>query len=170
MSSMGPKNPPPSSGRSAQDSHVELPLDPDSTRPLHRQPASWAWVFLGGIVGTGLRWLIEQAMPTPPGTWPWATFVINVAGAFVLGALLEALAIAGPDIGWRRRIRLFGGTGLCGAFTTYSTLALEVSLLGHHGASMIGVAYGMGSIIAGFAAAWLGIATSARLTRAGSVS
>jgi CrcB protein len=170
---MGPERPtdkPAEAVRSQQDSHIELPLDPDSARPLHLQPTAWVWVFAGGVVGTGLRWLIEQALPTAPGAWPWATFIINVGGAFVLGALLEALAIVGPDAGWRQRVRLCGGTGLCGAFTTYSTLALEVSLLGRHGDVVLGVAYGVCTVVAGIIAAWTGIAVAGRLSRTWSVS
>lgn len=151
--------------RTTPDPHAELELDPDAPRPLHLRPAAWAWVFAGGLVGTGLRWLIEQALPTAPGHWPTATFVINIAGAFILATLLELLAIAGPDAGWRQRIRLFGGTGLCGAFTTYSTLALEVSLLGRHGDVVIGVAYGASSVVAGIVAAWAGIVLAGLLTR-----
>jgi fluoride exporter len=157
-------------GAERQDSHTELPLDPDSARPLHLRPTAWAWVFAGGVIGTGLRWLIEQAVPTSPGAWPWATFVINVAGAFVLGALLETLAMVGPDAGWRQRIRLFGGTGLCGAFTTYSTLALEVSLLGRHGDVLLGVVYGVCTVVLGIIAAWTGIVAAGRLSRTWSES
>ena len=72
----------------------------------------------------------ETLLPFEGAGWPWATFMINLAGAFILGALLEGLARSGGDTGWRQRVRLFAGTGFCGAFTTYSTLALEVSLLG----------------------------------------
>ncbi|KMO82513.1 fluoride efflux transporter FluC [Mycolicibacterium chlorophenolicum] len=145
------------------DVHAELPLDPDAPRPLHRTPSTWAWVFAGGFVGTGLRWFIELAVPTVDGTWPWATYVINVGGAFILGALLEALAVIGPDAGWWQRIRLFAGTGVCGAFTTYSTLALEVSLLARDGAPWLGVAYGLSSVIFGVGAAWAGITSAGRV-------
>ena len=147
------------------DAHAELPLDPDVPRLLHRQPSAWAWVFLGGMIGTGLRWSAEQLVPTASGGWPWATFAVNVCGAFVLGALLEMLAVFGPDAGWRQRIRLLVGTGLCGSFTTYSTLALEVSQLGRHGVPFLAMAYGLASVVLGLAAAWAGIAGAGRLTR-----
>ena len=147
------------------DPHAELPLDPDATRPLHFRPEVWAWVFAGGMVGTGLRWLIEQAVPTADGGWPWATFMINICGAALLGALLETLAVVGPDDGWRRRVRLFGGTGLCGAFTTYSTLALEISSLGRHGVPWVALGYGLSTVVLGFTAAWAGIAAAGAMAR-----
>jgi len=89
------------------DSHSELPSDPDvaarSSRPLHLRPSSLAWVFAGGVVGTALRYYGETVLPHDGAAWPWATFLINLAGAFVLGALLEALARLGDDSGWRLR-------------------------------------------------------------------
>lgn len=155
--------PKPDADHSAHDSHDELPLDPDAPPPLHFRPEAWCWVFAGGIVGTGLRWYIERWAPTPALGWPWATYVINIAGAFVLGALLETLPVLGTDSGWRQRTRLFAGTGLCGAFTTYSTLALEVSLLGRNGVPWVGVAYGVSTVVLGIVAAWAGIAAGRSL-------
>ncbi|MDL9936815.1 CrcB family protein [Gordonia sp. ABSL1-1] len=160
-----------------RDSHPELPFDPDTdadpaTRvPLHRRPTILLWVFAGGLLGTGLRAWIEELWPTGAGQWPWATFLINVAGAFVLGALLEGLGAAGNDEGWWLRARVFAGTGICGAFTTYSTFALEVSLLGRDDAFGLAIGYAVGSVVAGVLAAWLGIALSGRFVRSsGTVS
>ncbi|AZG48605.1 fluoride efflux transporter CrcB [Gordonia insulae] len=136
----------------------ELPIDPDTPpRPLHLQPSALVWVFCGGIVGTGLRYWIEALWPTPDAGWPWATFVINLSGAFLLGALLGGLASLGADDGWRQRIRLLVGTGMCGSFTTYSTFALEISLLGRDGAWPTAVAYAVVSVVGGVLAAWVGI-------------
>ena len=159
-------------GRPTRDSHDELPLDPDSPPPLHFRPEALCWVFGGGVVGTGLRWYIEQLAPAPADGWPWATYIINLVGAFVLGALLETLAVLGADSGWRQRTRLFAGTGLCGAFTTYSTLALEASHLGRHGVPWIGVAYAVSTVVLGIVAAWAGIAAGRSVAgrRSGSVA
>ena len=123
------------------------------------------WVFCGGVLGTALRFAGETLLPFEGAGWPWATFMINLAGAFILGALLEGLARSGGDTGWRQRVRLFAGTGFCGAFTTYSTLALEVSLLGNRGHIAVAVGYGLGSVVAGVVAAWLGIVSAAEVHR-----
>ena len=151
------------------DSHPELPGDPDvmAARPLHLRPASLAMVFAGGLLGTGARYLIEQAYPFHPPQWPWATFLINLAGAFALGIVLEALARMGDDTGRRQRFRLFFGTGFCGSFTTYSAFALEASLLGRDGDVVVAVAYMATSVILGVVMAWAGIAvaTKARVSR-----
>ena len=155
----------------ARDSHLELPVDPDvsarPTRPLHLRPSALVWVFAGGVVGTALRYLVENLLPHDAAGWPWATFLINLVGSFVLGCLLEGLARLGDDSGWRQRTRLCAGTGGCGAFTTYSTFALEAVQLGRHGHVATAVGYGVASVIGGVAMAWLGIVVASGIRRRG---
>lgn len=140
--------------------HDELPFDPDSPegppRPLHLRPAAIALVFVGGVAGTAVRLLAEETV-RPWGGWPVATFTVNLLGAFALGALLEVLARRGPDTGWRLRSRLLGGTGFLGAFTTYSSLAVETDLLGRDGRPGVALLYAVGSVVVGFLACALGI-------------
>ncbi len=138
---------------------------PRGLRPLHARPGLIALVALGGALGALLRYGVARALPTEPGTFPTATFVTNLAGAFALGVMLEALARFGPDEGGRRLARLALGTGVLGAFTTYSTLAVEVTVLGRDGHGGLGAGYGFGSALAGFVAAALGIAVAAAATR-----
>jgi fluoride exporter len=117
-------------------------------------------VAAGGFVGTAARYGLTLLEPARSGTWPWPTFIANLAGAFVLGALLQGLARSGPDAGWRQRIRLLLGTGFCGALTTYSTLATEADLLvrshdrwlalGYLGTTLVG---GLVATVGGVAAA-----------------
>lgn len=121
------------------------------------RPASIALVALGGVVGTAARYGFELAVPTPSGGWPWATFVVNLAGAFVLGALLEALARSGVDVAVQRRIRLLAGTGFCGSLTTCSTIAVEIDLLVRDHESAKAIAYLAASLVAGIAVTAAGI-------------
>lgn len=77
-----------------------------------------AAAVIGGMVGTGLRLGLGEALPTAT-----AVLVANLLGAFALGLLFAALR--------RRRlggsgIWTFLGPGLLGAFTTFSALQLEV--------------------------------------------
>ncbi|SNS80269.1 fluoride efflux transporter CrcB [Rhodococcoides kyotonense] len=139
-----------------------MPILENEPRPLHLQPVALILVFVGGVVGTLARYAIETAIPHRSPDWPIATFAINIVGAFVLGLLLEALARRGPDVGARQRLRLLAGTGFCGAFTTYSTLALEAVLLTRDGHSVTALAYGASSVIVGVLAAWAGIVVAAR--------
>ncbi|WP_132992388.1 fluoride efflux transporter FluC [Gordonia zhaorongruii] len=125
--------------------------------------ADLGWVFLGGLGGTALRWSAEEAWPLHDGHWPVGTTVVNVMGAFLLGLVLETLVRMGPDHGVRRRIRLAAGTGFCGALTTYSAFALELSVLGKGGHVVIAVAYALVTVLAGIAAVVAGIALARRL-------
>ena len=121
-------------------------------------------IVLGGSLGTCGRALQEGAFPPSPGGWPWATFGANLAGALLLGLLLEALARTGPDTGWRRRARLTVGTGLLGGYTTYSTFAVEVSQLSREAPYLLGAAYAVTSVLLGLAAAAAGFAIARRFT------
>jgi CrcB protein len=157
------------SARGAADSHPELPVDSDSLTPKapHAQPRLLALVAVGGAVGASLRYGLASVLPTAPDGFPTATFVTNVSGAFLLGALLELLARLGPDHGGRRLVRLGLGTGVLGAFTTYSTLAVEVTELGRDGHVPLGLLYGLASAAAGLLAAAAGIAVAALGHRGG---
>lgn len=128
------------------------------TRPIHVRWRYLALVALGGTIGSALREGLVLAFPTTG--FPTTVFIINIVGAFVLGALLEGLSWGGPDEGGRRAIRLFGGTGVLGGFTTYSALATSsAQLLAEHWGT--GITYAALSLVAGYAASWLGIIAAA---------
>ncbi|CCH87493.1 Camphor resistance CrcB protein [Modestobacter italicus] len=133
-----------------------------AVRPAHSRPLLVLAVAAGGLLGTPVRYAVGRWLPTPAEGWPTATFLVNVAGAFLLGLLLEALARRGPDVGRRRALRLFAGTGFCGALTTYSTLAVEVDLLADADRWTTALGYGVASVVAGLAAAAAGIAVAGR--------
>lgn len=118
-------------------------------------------VLAGGFLGAAARELVAQALPHRAGTLPWATLAVNLSGALVLGALLEALVRAGEDTGIRRRIRLTAGTGFLGAFTTYSTFAVESDLLIRAGHGAAAVAYLALTVVGGLAAVVAGVAAGA---------
>jgi CrcB protein len=153
----------------AGDRHPELPIDPDAgaVRPLHLHPAAVLAVGAGGLLGAAARYGLVRAWPVKAHGWPTATFTANLAGALVLGILLEALARRGPDTGRRRQIRLFAGTGFCGAFTTFSSLAVESDLLIRSHDRALAVGYLVASVLAGVLATAAGIALAARFTRPG---
>jgi CrcB protein len=122
-------------------------------------------VVLGAAVGAPARYLTDRmvqqwrgrltrrrpARPAPGAVGiPWGTFVVNVAGSFILGAV-AASGADGPVVALL-------GVGFCGALTTYSTFGFEtVRLLevGAYGSALANVA---GSIGAGLAAAMGGAA------------
>ncbi|MGB7963938.1 MAG: CrcB family protein [Propionicimonas sp.] len=132
------------------DSHALPGLSPGR---LPLRPAWLGLIVAGGSVGTAARAWLDVTFTPAAGQWPWVTFWINIGGAFLLGALLELLTGTGPDHGWRRGVRLGLGTGLLGGFTTYSTLANQTFQLLSTGHALIGVGYGVGTVVAGLAAA-----------------
>lgn len=79
-------------------------------------------MLLFGGLGAALRFFVDGELShrfRPRAPWP--TIVINVIGSFVLGAL----AAAAVRHGLSADLRLIGGTGLCGGFTTFSTAMVE---------------------------------------------
>ncbi|WP_374108545.1 CrcB family protein [Isoptericola sp. S6320L] len=136
-----------------------------SPRPPHRDLRLLGLVAVGGAVGSCLRYAVSLALPAEPGGWPWATFAVNVVGAFALGWLLEALAVHGRETDRLRRLRLFGGTGVLGGFTTYSSLALDVETLLSGGQWHTALAYGGATLLLGLVAALLGVLAGLRTSR-----
>lgn len=129
-------------------------------RAMHLRPRILALVAAGGTVGTAAREGVSLAIPDIGGL-PLAILTVNLTGAFALGLLLEALARRGPDTGGRRLLRLALGTGFCGGFTTYSTLALGTAALLQAGAGGLGIGYAFGSVLLGAVASWAGVAVGA---------
>lgn len=129
-------------------------------RPVHLHPGFVLVVVAGGIVGALARYGLSTVLPSPGG-WPLPTLVINLAGAFLLGVLLEALVRRGPDAGRLRIVRLLAGTGFMGAFTTYSTLALEANNLLGAGRTSDALVYLAATLIGGAVATVAGIRSAA---------
>jgi fluoride exporter len=147
--------------------NIEPPLDPGTqtpgvTFPLHFQPRLVGAVALGALFGAPARYAIARALPTPIGAFPFATVIINLSGALLLGLILEALARRGDDSGKRRILRLLAGTGFCGAFTTYSTFAVESDLLLRAHAVGVAACYGAATLLGGLIATSVGIGIAAR--------
>lgn len=139
-----------------------------SPRPFLR-PQSVALVALGGTFGAAAREGLVLSVPDA-GHLPWAIVIANLAGAFLLGLLYEALNRSIPGRARGPRLRLLLGTGFCGGFTTYSTLAVgSVALAGWGGgpaAHGLGWAagYAFGTVLAGALATWCGILAGSRRT------
>jgi CrcB protein len=133
-------------------------------RPPHLRAGLVSLVALGGAIGTASRALLAQAFPAVDGI-SWTVLAINVVGAFWLGVLLETMARRGPDLGRRRALRLFVGTGVLGGFTTYSTLADDTARLLDVGRWGAGGGYALLSVVLGLAAVVAGIAVATTLRR-----
>src|SRR5579875_2687329 len=106
-----------------------------------------AAIFAGGAIGAAIRTGLSQLWPTPAGHWPWVTFVINLAGCFLLGYFVTRLQERLPITAYRRPLL---GTGFCGALTTFSTFQVELLKMLDRGRVGLAVLYAAVSIAAGF--------------------
>lgn len=118
------------------------------------EPSILAAIALGGALGAAARYGVAQLVPVAADAFPWATFLTNVSGSFALGLTLALLLERFPPT---RYLRPFVATGFLGAYTTYSTFAVETDVLIKDGKLILAVVYATASLLAGFAAVWGGI-------------
>lgn len=111
-------------------------------------------VALGGALGAPLRYEISQWIHVPKDTFPWATFWTNISGAFVLGLFLTVVIERFPSTRYPRPLFAIG---FLGAYTTFSTMAVETTLLLKDGHAWVGIGYSCLSVAAGVAVAYAGI-------------
>lgn len=137
-----------------KDEQVQSPFD-DARPPRWARPR-WdvvAAVFVGGSVGGSARYGLTSAWPTPPGRFPWATFGVNLTGAFLVAVVL---VVVSGRFSARYALPLLG-TGFCGAFTTFSAVVVTTAELLAHDHRGTAITYLVASICGGLAAAWLGL-------------
>lgn len=113
-----------------------------------------AAVAAGGSVGSLARYEIARAFPVRPGQFPSSTLAINTTGAFILGFLLVLLGERLPP---SRYARAFLAIGVVGAFTTFSTFAVETVQLADNHHVTTAAAFVATSIVSGLMLGWLGI-------------
>lgn len=111
-------------------------------------------VWLGFVaacsLGTVARYLVDGYIrDRTAGRFSWGIWAINTSGSFVLGLLVGSGLGAVP--------LLIGGTGFCGAYTTFSTFAYETVVLAERRQPVAAVVNVLGSIAGGLGAAALGI-------------
>lgn len=112
-----------------------------------------AAIAVGGAAGALARVGLTQAFPTAAGSWPWATFAVNIAGAFLLGCLVAALSGRGSSSIPRSipAYRLLG-TGFCSTATTFATVQVELLSMLDHGRYGLAAAYIAASVAGGYLA------------------
>jgi CrcB protein len=109
-------------------------------------------IFLGGFIGAAGRAEVAELLPHDPGAWPWATLLVNVVGAFLLGYFVTRLQERLPLSAYRRP---FLGTGICGGLTTFSTMQIELLQMLDDGRVGLALTYALVSVAAGFAGVFL---------------
>ncbi|MFS8038765.1 fluoride efflux transporter CrcB [Xanthobacter sp. AM11] len=121
-------------------------------------------VFVGAGLGGVLRHLINISVPRLLGTgFPFATFLINISGSFVMGLIIGYLAFKDGEF-WNQTMRLFLTTGVLGGYTTFSTFSLDFFFLMERGAHGPAAAYVVGSVLLAFAGVFAGMMLMRSLT------
>lgn len=114
------------------------------------------YVALGSSVGGVCRFLSQfYIQKYYPSSFPFGTLTVNVIGCFIIG-IVYGLSIKGNLLTPEMRVLL--ATGFCGGFTTFSSFAYENVALMQDGELFYIFLYVVGSIVAGFGAAYFGIA------------
>jgi CrcB protein len=111
-------------------------------------------IAIGGAVGASARYLLSTFVLRVSGTlFPLGTFVVNVVGCLVFGAIAGAST---QRVQIAPATRLFLLTGILGGFTTFSSYAYESFLLVRDGQMLWATINVVGQVVAGFAGLWAG--------------
>ncbi|MCQ1995907.1 CrcB family protein [Arthrobacter sp. zg-Y1171] len=136
-------------------------------RPQYLRWGPIGLVALGGGAGAASREGLSLVIPNL-GEVPVAIPIINVVGAFLLGYLYEAVTRLDRSGPTGKNLKLLLGTGFCGGFTTYSSLATDTAVLFRDGFPWTAIIYALGTVIVGACATWAGIAAASGLHARGS--
>jgi fluoride exporter len=151
------------------DSPTRPPVDPSEIDPdravglggRRNDPSTLAAIGVGGFLGAVVRYQLGLWWPAGTG-FPWTTFAINVSGSFALGLLVTLMLER-----WRPHplLRPLIAIGFLGAYTTFSTFAVDADLLidrGKAGTAALNIFLSLVVAIVGIVG---GITTARRLRR-----
>jgi CrcB protein len=136
------------------------PIDPDLVAERPSAPQAWQRpeiilaVAAGGLIGAPARYELGVALPSQPGAFPLATFLINATGSLALGVIVTLIVERWPPTEY---LRPFVATGVLGAYTTWSTFMVDADNLFRNGHAAVAIGYLAASLAAGLGGAYLGI-------------
>lgn len=114
----------------------------------------WLLVFIGGGIGSVLRYLVSKTFNTYFAHFYLGTFLVNILGCLLIGFIL-GISMKGNYLSANQTLIL--ATGFCGGFTTFSTFAFEKHALLTAGELYHFSFYLIASIVVGIAAVGLGL-------------
>lgn len=119
--------------------------------------ATAIFVFIGGGIGSSLRWGVGKAIGSRyHGAFPWSTFIINATGSFIIG-FLATLFLVNWDDRYGSYLIALVLTGILGGYTTFSSYELDTAKLIDKNKKSMAMIYWIGSIVAGLIAAAFGV-------------
>lgn len=105
----------------------------------------WLAVFIGGGIGSILRYAISKWIPVQAGSFPTATFLANVCACLLLGL---AWSYVSKHTDLNPHLKLLVLVGVCGGFSTFSTFSIETLRLLEGGKPFLALTYVLISVIA----------------------
>ena len=105
-------------------------------------------VALGAGLGASVLYLMTQVLKSRTRVFPWATFIINITGALLLGFLLSKITSS--------HILLLLGTGFLGGYTTFSTFQVELVTLINNNKQKMMFIYLLLTVLCGILAVYCG--------------
>ena len=111
-------------------------------------------VFIGGGIGSVLRYIIGKTLNSSQTGIPYGTFTANILGSLLIGIIL---GLAAKNQALTQNHTLLLATGFCGGFTTFSTFAYENHVFLKAGDFTSFALYTIASFIIGFLAVFAGI-------------
>lgn len=113
------------------------------------------WIGLGGFIGANMRYWLGSGITRLFGqSFPWATGIVNITGAFVIGLIATLFADRAIE---NESLRLFLIVGILGGYTTFSTYTMEGIILFQNGRVFPGLIYTVGSNVLGLMACVIGV-------------
>lgn len=117
---------------------------------------AYLWVAIGGALGSVSRFWVSGIVAGRYGeTFPWNTFVVNVAGSFIIGLFAALTATEGRGFA-SPGVRQFVMVGFCGGYTTFSSFSLQTLNLLRDREWLYAGGNVLASVAACMIAVWLG--------------
>ena len=110
-----------------------------------------ALVFVGGGLGSALRFGVGKLFISSLYKFPSATFLVNMIGCLLIGLFVAYFSKSENSF-----YKLLFVTGFCGGFTTFSTFSNESIFLLKNNQFTLAVIYILSSLIVGLLATFLG--------------
>lgn len=129
------------------------------------KPGIYLSVAAGSALGALLRYACYLGLPVTGDSLPLASLLVNIAGSFLIGVIASISAMGGcwPLSDWQKQGLV---AGVCGGFTSFSIVSLELLLMLKQQQWLLAAAYMVLSIGLWLLACWAGMRSGQRLNSA----